>query len=147
MLAPSTALRSIISPTPGSQHEVDGCKIVVTNLARLVAKREISAKGCWSWTEVRPAIARTLVPDSPCSRDVPQGVSKTNGSTDAQALVAAVKGMSWESPRGPITIDAETRDIVQTIYIRRVQMAGGASTMRVSNKLPNNKASNTKIGG
>ena len=34
--------------------------------------------------------------------------------------------MSWESPRGPITIDPETRDIVQTIYIRRVQKVDGA---------------------
>ena len=53
-------------------------------------------------------------------------LKKTHGSTDAQALVDAAKGMSWESPRGPITIDPETRDIVQTIYIRRVQKVGGA---------------------
>ena len=33
--------------------------------------------------------------------------------------------MSWEIARGPITIDPETRDIVQTIYIRRVQKFGG----------------------
>jgi branched-chain amino acid transport system substrate-binding protein len=33
--------------------------------------------------------------------------------------------MAWESPRGPISIDPETRDIVQTIYIRRVEKVGG----------------------
>jgi branched-chain amino acid transport system substrate-binding protein len=55
-----------------------------------------------------------------------EALKKTNGSTDAQALVGAAKGMSWESPRGPITIDPETRDIVQTIYIRRVEKVGGA---------------------
>jgi len=33
--------------------------------------------------------------------------------------------MSWESPRGKITIDPEIRDIVQTIYIRRVEKVGG----------------------
>jgi branched-chain amino acid transport system substrate-binding protein len=33
--------------------------------------------------------------------------------------------MKWESPRGPISIDPETRDIVQTVYIRRVQRVGG----------------------
>jgi branched-chain amino acid transport system substrate-binding protein len=53
-----------------------------------------------------------------------EALKKTGGSTDAQALVDAAKGMSWESPRGPITIDPETRDIVQTVYIRRVQKVG-----------------------
>jgi branched-chain amino acid transport system substrate-binding protein len=33
--------------------------------------------------------------------------------------------MAWESPRGPISIDPETRDIVQTVYIRRVDKIGG----------------------
>ena len=32
--------------------------------------------------------------------------------------------MTWESPRGPISIDPDTRDIVQTVYIRRVAKAG-----------------------
>jgi len=32
--------------------------------------------------------------------------------------------MAWESPRGPISIDPETRDIIQTVYIRRVQKVG-----------------------
>jgi branched-chain amino acid transport system substrate-binding protein len=39
--------------------------------------------------------------------------------------VAAAKGMKWESPRGPIAIDPETRDVVQTVYIRRVEKVGG----------------------
>ena len=52
-------------------------------------------------------------------------LKKTGGKTDAQALVDAAKGMRWESPRGPISIDPETRDIVQTVYIRRVEKVGG----------------------
>ena len=52
-------------------------------------------------------------------------LEKTAGKTDGDALIAAAKGMSWESPRGPITIDPGTRDIVQTIYIRRVEKVGG----------------------
>jgi branched-chain amino acid transport system substrate-binding protein len=36
-----------------------------------------------------------------------------------------MKGMSWESPRGPISIDPETRDIVQNEYIRRVERVNG----------------------
>ena len=52
-------------------------------------------------------------------------VEKTGGATDGESLIAAAKGMAWESPRGPISIDPQTRDIVQTIYIRRVEKVGG----------------------
>jgi branched-chain amino acid transport system substrate-binding protein len=48
-------------------------------------------------------------------------LEKTGGKTDGQALIDAAKGMAWESPRGPISIDPETRDVVQTVYIRRVE--------------------------
>ena len=49
-----------------------------------------------------------------------EALRKTNGNTDSDALIAAMKGMKWESPRGPIEITAETRDIIQTIYVRRI---------------------------
>jgi branched-chain amino acid transport system substrate-binding protein len=52
-------------------------------------------------------------------------LKKTNGNTDPEALVNAAKGARWESPRGPISIDPETRDIIQTVYIRRVEKVGG----------------------
>jgi branched-chain amino acid transport system substrate-binding protein len=52
-------------------------------------------------------------------------LQKSGGKTDADALVSAAKGASWESPRGPISIDPETRDIVQTVYIRRVEKVDG----------------------
>jgi branched-chain amino acid transport system substrate-binding protein len=51
-------------------------------------------------------------------------LKKTGGKTDGDSLIAAAKGMSWMSPRGPITIDPETRDIIQTVYIRRVEKVG-----------------------
>jgi branched-chain amino acid transport system substrate-binding protein len=51
-------------------------------------------------------------------------LAKTGGKADGQALIDAAKGMAWESPRGPISIDPETRDIVQTVYIRRVEKVG-----------------------
>lgn len=54
-----------------------------------------------------------------------EALRKTGGRTDGESLVAAAKGMAWESPRGPIAIDPETRDIVQTVYIRRVEKVGG----------------------
>jgi len=54
-----------------------------------------------------------------------EALKKTGGKTDADSLLAAAKGMKWESPRGPISIDPETRDVIQTIYIRRVEKVGG----------------------
>ena len=54
-----------------------------------------------------------------------EALKKTGGKTDADALVGAMKGMKWESPRGPISIDPDTRDIVQNVYIRRVERVGG----------------------
>ena len=52
-------------------------------------------------------------------------LKKTNGDTDGGKLVEAMKGMAWASPRGPITIDTATRDIVQDIYIREVKEVNG----------------------
>ena len=54
-----------------------------------------------------------------------EALKKTNGSTDGEKLIAAMKGMAWESPRGPILIDPDTRDIVQNIYIRKVDKVNG----------------------
>src|SRR5882757_9589033 len=54
-----------------------------------------------------------------------EALKKTNGDTDGDKLMAAIKGMKWESPRGPISIDADTRDIVQNIYIRKVEKVDG----------------------
>jgi len=52
-------------------------------------------------------------------------LKKTKGNTDAEAMIAAAKGLKWDSPRGPMGIDPETRDVVQDVYIRRVQKVGG----------------------
>ena len=54
-----------------------------------------------------------------------EALKKTQGKTDGEALVNAMKGMKWESPRGPISIDPETRDIVQNIYIGKVEKVNG----------------------
>jgi len=54
-----------------------------------------------------------------------QALKKTGGKSDGDALVEAMKGMAWESPRGPISIDPDTRDIVQNIYIRKVEKRDG----------------------
>ncbi|PZQ50723.1 MAG: ABC transporter substrate-binding protein [Rhodovulum sulfidophilum] len=50
-----------------------------------------------------------------------QALEKTGGKSDGDSLIEAMKGLSWESPRGPVTIDPETRDIIQNVYMRRVE--------------------------
>ena len=52
-------------------------------------------------------------------------LEKTGGDADGAKFVAAAKGMAWTSPRGPISIDPATRDIVQTVYVRKVEKVGG----------------------
>lgn len=54
-----------------------------------------------------------------------QALEATGGDAGAEALIEAAKGMSWESPRGPISIDPATRDIIQTVYVRRVEKVDG----------------------
>lgn len=57
---------------------------------------------------------------------IAEALKKTQGSVDPEKLLVALKGMKLMSPRGPIMIDPETRDIVQTVYIRRVRKVDGA---------------------
>ncbi len=52
-------------------------------------------------------------------------LEKTNGDVSGPAFMEAVKGMSWTSPRGPVSIDPETRDIIQNIYMREVKEVDG----------------------
>jgi branched-chain amino acid transport system substrate-binding protein len=50
----------------------------------------------------------------------------TRGEANGDALLAAMKTLSWMSPRGPVSIDPETRDIVQNVYVRKVEKKDGA---------------------
>ncbi|ASU37044.1 hypothetical protein hmeg3_01195 [Herbaspirillum sp. meg3] len=52
-------------------------------------------------------------------------LTKTNGNTDGATFMNAVKGYSATSPRGTVAIDDKTNDIVQTIYIRRIDKQNG----------------------
>jgi branched-chain amino acid transport system substrate-binding protein len=54
-----------------------------------------------------------------------EALRKADGNTDAESLVTAAKGLKWESPRGLVAIDPRTRDIINTIYIRRVEKVAG----------------------
>ena len=68
-----------------------------------------------------------------------EALKKTKGDTDGDALIAAAKGIAWESPRGPMSIDPETRDVVQTVYIRRVEKVNGQLVNVEFDKLENMK--------
>ncbi len=52
-----------------------------------------------------------------------EGLKKTSGA-GGEALVEAMKGLAWNSPRGPMSIDKDTRDIIQNVYIRKVEKVG-----------------------
>lgn len=54
-----------------------------------------------------------------------KALEKTKGDTKGETLIEAFKGLSWISPRGPISIDPQTRDIVQNIYVRKVERRDG----------------------
>jgi branched-chain amino acid transport system substrate-binding protein len=54
-----------------------------------------------------------------------EALAKTKGDTDGAAMVEAMKGMSFESPRGPMLIDPATRDVVHNLYIRKVERVDG----------------------
>jgi branched-chain amino acid transport system substrate-binding protein len=66
-------------------------------------------------------------------------LKKGGGKADGETLVGAAKGTAWQSPRGPISIDPETRDIVQTVYVQRVEKAGGELKNVVIDKVENVK--------
>ena len=54
-----------------------------------------------------------------------EALKKTGGKTDGDSLIDAMKGLAWESPRGPVSIDPQTRDIIQNVYIRKVEKKNG----------------------
>ena len=68
-----------------------------------------------------------------------EALKKTNGDTDGTKLVEAMKGQKWESPRGPISIDPETRDIIQTVYVRQTKKVNGELENVEIDKIPNVK--------
>jgi branched-chain amino acid transport system substrate-binding protein len=68
-----------------------------------------------------------------------EALKKTNGSTDGDKVMAALKGMKLASPRGTIMIDPETRDVVQTVYIRKVEKTPGGLYNMEFDKFPDQK--------
>ena len=65
-----------------------------------------------------------------------EALKKTEGDTSGDALIEAAKGMAWDSPRGPMSIDPETRDVVQTVYIREIQEVDGTLQNVIIHEIP-----------
>ena len=57
-------------------------------------------------------------------RLITKGLEATKGA-GGEALINAMKGQIWESPRGPVYIDAQTREIVLDMYVRKVERVNG----------------------
>ena len=66
-------------------------------------------------------------------------LKKTGGNTSGKAMIEAAKGMSWESPRGKMSIDPRTRDVVQTVWIREVKMKDGKPANIIIDQIDNAK--------
>jgi branched-chain amino acid transport system substrate-binding protein len=58
-------------------------------------------------------------------RVITEALKATKGKGDGEAILAAMKGQVFESPRGPMYIDAQTRDVVHNVYIRKVERVNG----------------------
>jgi branched-chain amino acid transport system substrate-binding protein len=52
-------------------------------------------------------------------------IALQGGTIDPEKTMALLKGMKFESPRGPIMIDPDTRDIIQNVYLRRTEKKNG----------------------
>ena len=70
---------------------------------------------------------------------IQKAIEKAGGKLDGESLINAAKGMKWDSPRGPVSIDPETRDIVENVYIRRVEKVDGKLVNVEFDKIANAK--------
>lgn len=74
-------------------------------------------------TAMRPNYFAVTAYDAMAAIDL--ALAKTQGDVSGDKIMEALKGLAFESPRGPVEIDSATRDIVQTVYIRKTEKAGG----------------------
>ena len=75
-----------------------------------------------------------------------KSLKKLGGNIDGDKAMAAIKGMKWTSPRGPVMIDPETRDIMQTVYIRKVEKKNGKLATSSSTRSPTSRTPASNAG-
>jgi branched-chain amino acid transport system substrate-binding protein len=68
-----------------------------------------------------------------------EAVRKTKGKFDGESLMLAFRGLSLKSPRGPLLIDPVTKDVIQTIYIAKVEKRGNEYAPVIIDKFENVK--------
>lgn len=73
-------------------------------------------------------------------------IEKLGGVIDPDKAMAAFKGMTLDSPRGPIEVDPETREMIQSVYIRRVERVDGELVNREIFEFPRVKDPNRHSG-
>ncbi len=74
-------------------------------------------------TGLRPSYFAVTAYDAMAAIDL--ALRRTGGDSDGDKLMGALRGLAFDSPRGPVEIDPATRDIVQTVYIRRAERVEG----------------------
>jgi branched-chain amino acid transport system substrate-binding protein len=107
-----TALDTVTVYPYSAAHPTDVNKRFVSDFTQILGSGEL------------PTIMGTAGYDGMAA--VYESLKKTGGKTDGESLMNALKGLKWESPRGPVAINAKTRDIEQNEYIRRVQRVDGS---------------------
>jgi branched-chain amino acid transport system substrate-binding protein len=61
---------------------------------------------------------------------IAQMIRATDGKPDGDKAMAAIRNYAWESPRGPVKVDPQTRELIQNIYIRRIEKVNGVYVNR-----------------
>jgi len=74
-------------------------------------------------TKLRPNYFAVAAYDAMAAMDM--ALAKTKGDASGDRIMEALRGLQFESPRGPVEIDPNTRDIVQTVYIRKTESVKG----------------------
>ncbi|RZS78172.1 ABC transporter substrate-binding protein [Pigmentiphaga kullae] len=81
-----------------------------------------------------PSVASVAAYDG--MRLIERMVGATNGVKDGDKAMAAIKDYKWDSPRGPVSIDPRTREIVQNVYMRKVEKIDGKLGNKVFHTYP-----------
>jgi len=100
--------------------ENDAFKKAYAQVAGAGVRPSFMAVGGWDGMQVIYEVVRQRA-----GKPTGKSDGKSEKTSDGDAAMQVIKGMAIKSPRGPITIDADTRDIVQDVYLRRVEKVGG----------------------
>lgn len=118
-------VRDFVFPMMRANARYEGDYLLGTSIARPSPKNQKFVKdfAADNGTKLRPSYFAVTAYDAMAAIDL--ALAKTKGDTAGDKFMDALKGLSFESPRGPVEIDPATRDIVQTVYIRKTERVNG----------------------